>query len=63
MKKFIGALLFVCVLIFYGGCKPMKSLEGKEGLFAVINTSKGDIVLELFYKLWMLQKESLFMMD
>ena len=50
MKKFIGALLFVCVLIFYGGCKPMKSLEGKEGLFAVINTSKGDIVLELFYK-------------
>ena len=28
----------------------MKSLEGKEGLFAVINTSKGDIVLELFYK-------------
>ena len=45
MKKFIGALLFVCVLIFYGGCKPMKSLEGKEGLFAVINTSKGDIVL------------------
>ena len=30
MKKFIGALLFVCVLIFYGGCKPMKSLEGKD---------------------------------
>ena len=50
MKKFIGALIFACALIFYGGCKPMKSLEGKNGIFAVINTSKGDIVLELFYK-------------
>lgn len=27
-----------------------KVLEGKEGVFAVINTTKGDIVLELFYK-------------
>lgn len=38
----------------YGGCSPMekniKSLEGKEGVFAVMETSKGTIVLELFYK-------------
>ena len=28
----------------------VKSIEGKEGLFAVISTKKGDISLELFYK-------------
>lgn len=28
----------------------MKSLEGKEGVFAVIETSKGEICLELYYK-------------
>lgn len=54
MKKTIWALLFGCVLLSVGGCKPMeknvKALEGKEGVFAVINTTKGDIVLELFYK-------------
>lgn len=50
MKKIIAALLFGCAVISYGGCKPMKSLEGKEGVFAVINTNKGDIVLELYYK-------------
>ncbi len=54
LKKFFWTLLFGCVLLSFGGCKPMekgvKSLEGKEGVFAVISTAKGDIVLELYYK-------------
>ncbi|MGN0729464.1 peptidylprolyl isomerase [Treponema sp.] len=50
MKKFIAALIFACALIFNGGSESMKSLEGKNGLFAVIATDKGDIVLELYYK-------------
>lgn len=52
MKKSLIALLFGCVLLSFGGCKPAmnKVLEGKEGLFAVIETSDGDIALELFYK-------------
>lgn len=28
----------------------MSAIENKEGLFAIMNTSKGEIVLELFYK-------------
>lgn len=53
MKKLIGALLFGVVLLTCGGCKPMsdsKALKGKEGVFAQITTSKGDIYVELFYK-------------
>ena len=50
MKKNFAALLFACALISWGGCKPMKSLAGKEGIFAVIETNKGEIVLELYYK-------------
>ena len=38
----------------YGSCKPMdkamKSIEGKDGLFAIMETSQGTIALELFYK-------------
>lgn len=49
MKKFLTLLLFGAVLLSFGGCMP-KSLEGKEGVFAVMETSKGDIVLELYYK-------------
>jgi len=49
MKKFLTALLFGAVLLSFGGCMP-KSLEGKEGLFAVMETSRGEIVLELYYK-------------
>ncbi len=37
-------------IISYGGCKPMKPFEGKEGIFAAIETDKGEIDLELFYK-------------
>ncbi|MBQ2551739.1 MAG: peptidylprolyl isomerase [Treponema sp.] len=52
MKKSILALLLGCVLVSLGGCKPAmnRALDGKEGLFAVIDTANGEIVLELFYK-------------
>ena len=51
MKKLLAALLFGGAIISVGGCMEStpKSLEGKQGLFAVMSTSKGDIVLELFY--------------
>ncbi len=50
MKKLFATLLFTLALIAYGGCDSMDSLKGKEGLFAVIDTDKGNIVLELYYK-------------
>lgn len=51
MKKSIAALLFLgCVFISCGGSESMKSFEGKEGVFAVISTDKGDIAVELYYK-------------
>ena len=52
MKNFM-ALVGAC-MIFIGGCssmdKSMKAIEGKDGVFAIMETSKGDIVLELHYK-------------
>jgi cyclophilin family peptidyl-prolyl cis-trans isomerase len=54
MKKTIFLVLFCCVVSFFGGCSPMdksmKSIEGKEGVFAIMETSKGNIVFELYYK-------------
>ncbi len=52
MKKNIFMLLFSILLISFGGCKTKmdKVLDGKEGLFAVIETDSGNIALELFYK-------------
>lgn len=54
MKKSVWALLLGCVLLSFGGCKGMdksvKAIEGKDGVFAVIDTAKGQIVLELYYK-------------
>ncbi|MBP5176474.1 MAG: peptidylprolyl isomerase [Treponema sp.] len=52
MKKSIMALLLGGVLLSFGGCKPAmnKAFEGKDGLFAVIETANGNISLELFYK-------------
>ena len=53
-KKAAFALLFSCVLLSFGGCKPMdkslKAIEGKDGLYAVMDTAKGTIVMELYYK-------------
>ena len=53
-KKFICILLCASILISMGGCSPMsesmKAIEGKDGVFAIMETSQGEIVLELHYK-------------
>lgn len=54
MKRTICSL-FMALALLSTGCaqskgKNMKALEGKEGVFAQISTSKGDILVELFYK-------------
>jgi peptidyl-prolyl cis-trans isomerase A (cyclophilin A) len=53
-RKLLAVCAVVCTAISTGFCKPteksMKAIEGKEGLFSVMGTSKGDIVLELYYK-------------
>ena len=48
-------LVLMAVVCIFTGCKSneaskYKVLEGKEGVFAVMQTSSGDIVLELYYK-------------
>lgn len=51
-------ILFVLSLFFLifmgGGCNAMEKnsgvLKGREGIFAVMETSQGEIVLELYYK-------------
>ena len=54
MKKTIFAAVFGLFAIAFGGCKPMdkelSAIKGKDGVFAIMETSKGSIVLELFYK-------------
>lgn len=54
MKKSIFALLFAMIAIQFGGCKSMeknlKAIEEKDGVFAIMETSKGPIILELFYE-------------
>ena len=53
-KKAVFLLVFLTAVIFNGGCSPMskamESINGKDGLFAVIETSKGEIAVKLFYK-------------
>ena len=53
-KKLMCILLCASILISMGGCSPMsesmKAIEGKDGVFAIMETSQGDIVLELHYK-------------
>lgn len=53
MKKTFGFIVSLA-LIFTGGCssmdKSMKAIEGKEGVFAILETTKGSIALELYYK-------------
>lgn len=53
-RKVVSILALLCTVISSGFCKPteksMKAIQGKDGLFAVMETSKGDIVLELYYK-------------
>ena len=58
MKKLLTGILMACMMIASVGCesknnkgvKNMEELNGKEGVFAVLETEKGKIVLELFYK-------------
>jgi cyclophilin family peptidyl-prolyl cis-trans isomerase len=54
MKKTIHLVLLFTILISFGGCSPMdeglKAIEGKDGVFAVIDTTRGLIVAELFYE-------------
>src|SRR5574344_1586314 len=54
MKKSMLALILGCLTISFGGCnsmdKEVRAIKGKDGLFAVMDTTKGSIVLELYYK-------------
>lgn len=50
MKKAVAALLITCAFINFAGSEPMDAIKGNKGVFAVINTDRGDIVLELYYK-------------
>ncbi|MBQ6057268.1 MAG: peptidylprolyl isomerase [Treponema sp.] len=53
MKRNLFAAIFTLLAVSFGGCKSMdkelKAIEGKDGVFAIMQTSKGSIVLELFY--------------
>ena len=63
MKKIMIAVL-AAMMFSFGGCRKaeaatkgaksmndeMKSIEGKDGIFAIMETTQGSIVLELFYK-------------
>ena len=54
MKKIFLAAIFAASILMNGACsskgKVMDSFKGKDGLFAVMETSKGSIALELYYK-------------
>ncbi len=54
LRKFLSAMVFTFAIISFGGCSPMsesmKAIEGKEGVFAILETTRGDIVLQLEYK-------------
>lgn len=54
MKNKKVILLVILSILFLGGCgfakTNMKELQGKKGIFALIETNKGDILLDLFYQ-------------
>ncbi|MBQ9237841.1 MAG: peptidylprolyl isomerase [Treponema sp.] len=47
IKQLAAGIFFALVIITNGGCNV---LDGKEGIFAIMDTDKGEIVLELYYK-------------
>ena len=53
MKKIIIGLMFGLFVLSSIACNPgskaMKAIEGKEGIFAIMDTSKGEICLKLYY--------------
>ncbi len=55
LKKIFTGLILGTTLLSSVACKSQKgnnveALKGKEGVFAILETEKGEIVLELFYK-------------
>ena len=54
LKNLFAVLLLGCAGISFCTGKPMeknmKAIEGKDGIFAAMDTSKGTIILELYYK-------------
>lgn len=56
MKKILFTALFSALILLNGACASkgkgngMDAIKGKDGLFAVMDTSKGQIVMELYYK-------------
>lgn len=54
VKKVCMSALFGISILMNGACsskgKVMDSIKGKDGLFAIMETSKGEIALELYYK-------------
>lgn len=54
MKKLISIILLACSVLSFGCAqskgKNMEAIKGRDGLFANISTSKGDILVELFYE-------------
>lgn len=53
-KKVFMAAFFGLSILMNGACsskgKAMSEIKGKDGLFAIIDTSKGEIAVELYYK-------------
>ena len=54
MKKIVLFFILAFAILSFGGCDTMenslKAIEGKDGVFAIIETTRGNIVLQLFYK-------------
>lgn len=54
MKKLVSIILLACSVLSFGCAqskgKNMEAIKGRDGLFANISTSKGDILVELFYE-------------
>ena len=54
MKKIVLFFVLAFSILSFGGCDTMenslKAIEGKDGVFAIIETTRGNIVLQLYYK-------------
>ncbi len=54
MSKKTLFFMVLCMILIFGGCsvsaKENAAIKGKDGVFAIMETSKGDIVLQLHYK-------------
>ncbi|MBO7485829.1 MAG: peptidylprolyl isomerase [Spirochaetaceae bacterium] len=54
MKKIVLFFILAFAILSFGGCDTMenslKAIEGKDGVFAIIETTRGNIVLQLYYK-------------